>query len=243
MSSVGDTSTLAPAPRPVDAMVRTPTEDSGFCCIFAPTTRLAASCWLSCRVGVKSPFLMNSLVSRHIMVDSRGMVAGARALVARAAAAFWSAGRSLWGPRRAAPARSWHSSAALRWRGRRRSTARARAIVGLGEISARLLPAPAPRNSCVYAGHETDNSQRPHKRGDHVPRNGQILRRESARAARHPPDAQTARNLARYSHSTTPRHRSHSAVAAHQWPTRPAAATPRRPRSHRCNTSRAPRNC
>mmetsp|Transcript_4949 Transcript_4949/g.11755 ORF Transcript_4949/g.11755 Transcript_4949/m.11755 type:complete len:335 (+) Transcript_4949:351-1355(+) len=91
MSSVGLTSTLAPAPRPVDAMVRTPTDDSGFCCIFAPTTRLAASCWLSCRVGVKSPFLMNSLVSRHIIVLSRGMVAvRARRLVARAAAAFWS---------------------------------------------------------------------------------------------------------------------------------------------------------
>ena len=90
MSSVGLTKTLAPAPRPVDAMVRTPTDDSGFCCILAPTTKFAASCWLSCRVGVKSPFLMNSLVSRQIIVLSRGMVAGARALYARRLFTGWS---------------------------------------------------------------------------------------------------------------------------------------------------------
>ena len=75
MSSVGDTKTRAPAMRPVDAIVSTPTELSGFCCIFAPTTRFAASCCDSWRVGTKSPFRMNSLVSMQMIVHSMGMAA------------------------------------------------------------------------------------------------------------------------------------------------------------------------
>ena len=80
----------------------------------APTTRLAASCWLSCRVGVKSPLRMNSLVSRQMIVLSRGMVAvRARRLVGRAAAAFLVSG-SLWGPKaRGAGARA--AELARRW--------------------------------------------------------------------------------------------------------------------------------
>jgi hypothetical protein len=41
MSSVGDTRTFALATFPQLAMQSTPTEFSGFCCIFAPTMRLA----------------------------------------------------------------------------------------------------------------------------------------------------------------------------------------------------------
>ena len=153
MSSVGLTKTLAPAPLPVDAMVRTPTEDSGFCCILAPTTKFAASCWLSCLVGVKSPLRMNSLVSRHIIVLSRGMVAvRARRLVGRAAAAFLVSG-SLWGPRRAAPARARQS-----WRGAgiARSQTLYRRARSPYRGAVRVLYRRASKLVCYYAG-ETDN--------------------------------------------------------------------------------------
>mmetsp|Transcript_3243 Transcript_3243/g.10055 ORF Transcript_3243/g.10055 Transcript_3243/m.10055 type:complete len:304 (-) Transcript_3243:21-932(-) len=73
MSSVGDTRTRAPPRRPTLAIVRTPTEFSAFCCIFAPTTKFAASCCDSCRVGTKSPFRMCSDVSKHTIVHSNGI--------------------------------------------------------------------------------------------------------------------------------------------------------------------------
>ena len=135
---------------PVDAMVRTPTLDSGFCCIFAPTTRLAASCWLSCLVGVKSPFLINSLVSRHIIVDSRGMVAGAaRALVARGAFLSAGAGRTrergvARGCSRRGDVRRGtlvHSGA----RRRRAALACARAVIGCSSVRAALYGSGARR--------------------------------------------------------------------------------------------------
>ena len=113
----------------------------------------------SCLVGVKSPLRMNSLVSRQMIVDSRGMVAW-RARRAVRAAAFLVSG-SLWGPRRAAPARARQS-----WRGAgiARSQTLYRRARSPYRGAVRVLRGAAEMLVCYYAGTkikaEADSSTR-----------------------------------------------------------------------------------